>query len=114
MIGQDYPRPIVDHQKAREENLKRMGQAYQAGKLFVEVLGEHDFRLKYSCSSYSVVSFALHDFLMYATVCLCCFATTLLCAVLFLSYQDSEKVAYFMHALDSCDLLQCNYYYCYY
>ncbi|XP_037792441.1 cryptochrome-2-like [Penaeus monodon] len=30
IIGQDYPRPIVDHQKAREENLKRMGQAYQA------------------------------------------------------------------------------------
>lgn len=40
IIGQDYPRPIVDHQKAREENLKRMGQAYQAGKWFVEVHGE--------------------------------------------------------------------------
>jgi len=31
VIGKDYPRPIVDHNKARERNLARMKAAYQKG-----------------------------------------------------------------------------------
>ncbi|KAK3872383.1 hypothetical protein Pcinc_022528 [Petrolisthes cinctipes] len=32
IIGQDYPRPIVDHDIARKTNLDRMSKAYAAGK----------------------------------------------------------------------------------
>ena len=36
IIGQDYPRPIVDHKKVREENIKRMAKAYAAGGFCLE------------------------------------------------------------------------------
>lgn len=32
IIGQDYPRPIVDHDIARKHNLQRMSKAFAAGK----------------------------------------------------------------------------------
>lgn len=32
IIGQDYPRPIVDHSVAMKRNLERMGKAYRAGE----------------------------------------------------------------------------------
>ncbi|XP_042239128.1 cryptochrome-1-like isoform X2 [Homarus americanus] len=32
IIGQDYPKPIVDHDIARKQNLERMSKAYAAGK----------------------------------------------------------------------------------
>jgi len=33
IIGQDYPKPIVDHQKAREANLARFKAALDSGAL---------------------------------------------------------------------------------
>ena len=32
IIGQDYPRPVVDHSIVMKRNLERMGQAYRAGE----------------------------------------------------------------------------------
>lgn len=32
VIGQDYPAPIVDHDKARVENLRKMDAAYKNKK----------------------------------------------------------------------------------
>ena len=32
VIGVDYPEPMVDHNTAKEENLKRMAEAYAAAK----------------------------------------------------------------------------------
>lgn len=32
VISKDYPRPIVDHDKVRQVNIKRMAQAYDANK----------------------------------------------------------------------------------
>ena len=32
VIGQDYPRPIVDHRKASKENMAKMKSAYDRGK----------------------------------------------------------------------------------
>lgn len=38
IIGQDYPKPIVDHDIARKTNLERMSKAYAAGELHSTVL----------------------------------------------------------------------------
>jgi cryptochrome len=32
IIGKDYPKPIVDHDEARKENLDKMGAAYAAAR----------------------------------------------------------------------------------
>lgn len=32
IIGTDYPKPIVDHDTARKENLEKMNKAYKSGK----------------------------------------------------------------------------------
>ncbi|XP_035828705.1 cryptochrome-1 [Aplysia californica] len=32
IVGKDYPRPIVDHDRARQENIKKMAAAYAAAK----------------------------------------------------------------------------------
>ncbi len=36
IIGKDYPRPIVDHDIARQANIKKMAAAYAKGKSAVE------------------------------------------------------------------------------
>lgn len=33
LIGADYPRPLVDHDKARQENIAKMAKAYKQGEL---------------------------------------------------------------------------------
>ena len=40
VIGKDYPKPIVDHDVARQANIKRMAAAYEANKASQDA-GEH-------------------------------------------------------------------------
>lgn len=32
IVGKDYPKPIVEHDKIRKKNIERMAQAYNASK----------------------------------------------------------------------------------
>lgn len=32
IVGKDYPKPIVEHDKIRKKNIERMAQAYNANK----------------------------------------------------------------------------------